>query len=1325
MNTLNLDRATFASVYRFLQNKQDTYTAKCFQNLFRISLLFFPAFICPDVAVITGLSAGASLAGIGAGKAVKDAAENAFSLFKHKSYEDYYTRYEQMQIAQVMLIYASYFDTISQYLPNENGEVELSPDIRLELAQASLKSYCQKLESSAKKQQSLPRLLEEEISLPNPTETFAQYEMRLLGFYCVLNEQFIKFFEQLPFWKSLRDDRNLLDKAQKEFFRENLNNLPKQAVSTYRREYFTLSKTFPDFAVWANHEEHRRLEEQIDVGFTHIADRLRQCCYFIEQRSNIAAAAMEQYHRKYINYLQSPIIDHSADFDTSGVVFPTKRDIFIPQSFKAITYHNNMTLESKDSWRTEKSREEIGKYIHSILSHPTYGQNPLLILGHPGAGKTLLCHMLAAQVLFAEYHVIIIRLRDTAAEDDITQQINSQIARDLGDNCRWNDIRNAELDKAVLLIFDGYDELLQASGKTYSNYLNEIARFQSEQRNIHRMLVRCIVTSRVTLIDKASIPENSQVLHLNAFDNTRIQRWIDIWNSKNESFFTSQKANKLEITSDSKVKDLARQPLLLLMLALYTMNGNDLRGQTDISYAELYYKLIRDFVIRENEKDTTFGRLTDQKKKEAIYKSLRNLGIVALGMYNRKQLVIRSTELKVDLAFLSCGEVPSDFEDAYTLEKEDKLIGSFFFVHSSKSIVRTDRFPIKVSAYEFLHNTFGEFLTAYYILDVVFRLARRQLNDTEMGETFSWPNDLEREWHTCLAYVPLCTRPVVLNMIHEFSPLLAKERQLNKEYIQIALDALFSGEIRRLISGGLFACLNKTLSVQGNPFKHPELTMHVSTYSINLILLRSTVCTDSFVFTDRLGTKSDWNKMTRLWRYAFSEEELVVLSCMLQLSINNGIYQLRYQYDKSATDQTRSITKLDRMYRVADVLGDNTERAVFGVLNKTAILHNSNSNIYIVLEKEQLKLKTMFALNSIENILTSSSQNKYVQSHLVEKLHLLLRCSYKESDYWGIYIYCSLLTELIAKNILEQKYINTLLDQKDLLNLEQEITQCARVCYPFNQYCDIRYLKLLELITVIFPYTDSEIIFDILEDMLKQVSLNLQMRSQNEANKRKMKTQVESFKNCINQLFSQYCHKVEKSLKWSNLASKHKDIENLCRVSKLFAKFISWRGFSCLLHVCKILQEARECDFVYILMECYLNSMEDDLFSIFNRIKKKDRPVFLNYAIDCYYRIYLSSSQQFFVSDDSQIIELIFCKLDSLTMLLPSYESSLSHFLWLLCEEMSYIPWPKFDLRAELYQVLTKYASSLSVQTLQQILTCVRKFGYRDLEMIAIKVVSG
>lgn len=86
--------------------------------------------------------------------------------------------------------------------------------------------------------------------------------------------------------------------------------------------------------------------------------------------------------------------------------------------------------------------------------------------------------MLAAQILSAEYHVIIIKLRDTIAEDTIMKQIDAQIERDFGDNCIWNDIRSASLDKPILLIFDGYDELLQASGKTYSDYLNKIAEFQ-------------------------------------------------------------------------------------------------------------------------------------------------------------------------------------------------------------------------------------------------------------------------------------------------------------------------------------------------------------------------------------------------------------------------------------------------------------------------------------------------------------------------------------------------------------------------------------------------------------------------------------------------------------------------------------------------------------------------------------------------------------------------------------------------------------------------------------------------------------------------------
>src|SRR5262249_44831883 len=56
-----------------------------------------------------------------------------------------------------------------------------------------------------------------------------------------------------------------------------------------------------------------------------------------------------------------------------------------------------------------------------------------------------------------------------------------------------------------LVILDGYDELPQASGQVFASYINDAERFQEGQAEQGRP-VRIIITSRVTLIDKASIP---------------------------------------------------------------------------------------------------------------------------------------------------------------------------------------------------------------------------------------------------------------------------------------------------------------------------------------------------------------------------------------------------------------------------------------------------------------------------------------------------------------------------------------------------------------------------------------------------------------------------------------------------------------------------------------------------------------------------------------------------------------------------------------------------------------------------------------------------
>ncbi|RHV01512.1 ATP-binding protein [Clostridium sp. OM07-10AC] len=118
--------------------------------------------------------------------------------------------------------------------------------------------------------------------------------------------------------------------------------------------------------------------------------------------------------KKYNSYVETPLVDVSEmDFySTHEMVFPNKSQIFVPQSFRVLTYKNNIHLEDRKTWEMCDERDDIGKFVSDILRHSVIGSLPLLILGHPGAGKSLLCNMLAARILHHEYHVIIVKLVD-------------------------------------------------------------------------------------------------------------------------------------------------------------------------------------------------------------------------------------------------------------------------------------------------------------------------------------------------------------------------------------------------------------------------------------------------------------------------------------------------------------------------------------------------------------------------------------------------------------------------------------------------------------------------------------------------------------------------------------------------------------------------------------------------------------------------------------------------------------------------------------------------------------------------------------------------
>ena len=146
-----------------------------------------------------------------------------------------------------------------------------------------------------------------------------------------------------------------------------------------------------------------------------------------------------------------------------------------------------------------------------------------------------------------------------------------------------------------IVILDGYDELLQATGKLFTDYLDQVQRFQRDSL-IQNRPVRVIVTSRITLIDKAIIPRGTTVVRLEPFDEPRRAEWIRRWNACNAAYFQQCGVKPFTLPDNERLAELAEQPLLLLMLAIFDSAGNALSGRPDLDRTLLYDALLRRFI---------------------------------------------------------------------------------------------------------------------------------------------------------------------------------------------------------------------------------------------------------------------------------------------------------------------------------------------------------------------------------------------------------------------------------------------------------------------------------------------------------------------------------------------------------------------------------------------------------------------------------------------------------------------------------------------------------------------------------------------------------
>jgi NACHT conflict system protein len=829
--------------------------------------------------------------------------KNVVAAISKSDARDYQDQATNLAAAHCLITFTAYFDA----LPDLAKELKLTGKEKQHITSAAVAGPAGG--DPAMRPGDLSDLV---VAVPHPAGPEAASEIRRT-LYHEMSRGLARFLAQ-------GDERGRWDYVSEERFARLLTQIREQvpvaAERLYRAELTGLAIDFPQFFTWlvlADQDAKDALIRKIgtdtqvrfelvgramDLGLRGLADDMAQLRRAMAELSQaelgppgaardpggIAAAL----HEIYAYQIDQPVIDDRHQPERGPKLgYPSRARSYVPQAYRLVGDADAKThLERDDAWADRPVHDDLGPFLLRYLESAYATQGPLLVLGHAGSGKSLLTQVLATRLAYPAYTTVRVELRDADPAADIQRQIEAQIRKDTGEDVSWPAFART-LPSPPVVIIDGYDELLQATGALHADYLDRVRLFQDREAALRRP-VRMMVTSRITLIDMVTIPPGTTIVRLEEFDEERRNAWAEVWNAHNSGYFAQAGVRPFALPASDSLAELAKQPLLLFMLAIYDASANQLSTERDMDQTRLYYTLLSRFVEHELDKDAGFRQLPVGHQEEQIDRELARLGVAAIGMFNRQRLVIRREELDADLRLFEAGP---DKPAAGTrpLTQADLLLGSFFFIHESRSSAgREPGSPGGPASFEFLHKTFAEFLTADFILrqltaeaeEVAQLTGRPGLSDALRRHL----EHLPETWFGCLIHTPLHTQPNVLALLRGWADHRLAEGTRSRTDLLAALDTIILTQLRTLLT----ATSLPALAAQGRDAPYAPLPAlgHLAIYSLNLITLRSYLSDDPYVLDEAdLGEQPAgcraWDRLTAIWRSWFPAASLSALAYQL------------------------------------------------------------------------------------------------------------------------------------------------------------------------------------------------------------------------------------------------------------------------------------------------------------------------------------------------------------------------------------------------------------------------------------------------------------
>ncbi|MEO3748188.1 hypothetical protein [Plantactinospora sp. B5E13] len=756
-------------------------------------------------------------------------------------------RHELLKAAHTIIVGTAFFESLAEAIGSGYRSLAVTEREKIQLITLDYRTSATAVE----------RLYEAPVAMPSAVIGFDEIaSTELPRFFAQATETATRFFDGLEAWPQVRQGIPQIDSLRDRVVRE--------SVRRYRSSYLELAAEVPEFLIWAGFQEHAATRGQISILSHSVSAILEQQA---EQLVRLEQLLLQTAPRPapgphsqvgmlgLVNRsaLTNSLVPEGTLHHSTGTTFPTLEEGYVTPRFRHAVFMPNARPAQEAWWGEQSVRSDLDRFLAGHFASPEGTRLPMLVLGHPGAGKSLLTRVLAARLPAEGYVAVRVPLRSVDADAPVWEQIQQALDSATHGRVTWAGVtdESAELIRVVLL--DGFDELLLAANhRAKIGYLQEVADFQRREYEMQRP-VAVIVTTRTVVADRARLPTGCSMVQLVDFDEPAVVRWLDTWNEVNRSGIFAGHTRAVAADAVLRHAELAHQPLLLLMLALY---GSDPQvpdlSDSVLSEADLYRGLLDNFIRREVGKTVQ----NPAEIETSVRRALRHLGIAAFAMFNRPDgLRVSESELAADFAAL-LDEEPSPGTPSPAGNAE-RTIGQFFFVQTSEINTRVGLKPDR--CYEFLHATFEEFLIALHVVELLdvltetWRMSQRAGMELDIGMLRALLS------HRCLAL-----RMPILNYARALFAALPGEQQGRCR------------ELLRYLCGHARRWETRGRAVPYRP-QADDVVRAAAAYTANLFLLAVYLAPRPLPLADVCTPQADptdWMRSTvRLWRAGLNAQE--------------------------------------------------------------------------------------------------------------------------------------------------------------------------------------------------------------------------------------------------------------------------------------------------------------------------------------------------------------------------------------------------------------------------------------------------------------------